>query len=234
MKGPNVYAVDKHIDKAFDLTVTVEHTFTKTRVFPLGGLERFHLFEHVCFVGRDLFARGIGFANRGCVLIRLFRGHQISIGAFGALLLFEYFFFQAGTFVERCIAALLAVAFGFAACARHAAQPSGTVLVAMADNSFSPSIVRVPVGGSVVFMNAGRSAHNAVAIDRGNRLYMAWQDSSYPDQNDDTKLPTTSLQKVAYSDDEGRTWSKPFDLSTALPAGSPAIRFHKSQASSSV
>ena len=65
----------------------------------------------------------------------------------------------------RCIAALLAATLVIAGCARHGTQPAGTVLVAMADNAFSPSVVRVPVGGSVVFHNAGRSAHNAIAID---------------------------------------------------------------------
>jgi plastocyanin len=53
-----------------------------------------------------------------------------------------------------------------AACDRHEAHPSGTVLVAMADNTFTPSIVRIPVGGSVVFHNAGRSAHNAISVDK--------------------------------------------------------------------
>jgi Right handed beta helix region len=44
------------------------------------------------------------------------------------------------------------------ACAKQeSAKPSGTVLV---------GIVRVPVGGSVLFHNAGRSPHNAVAIDK--------------------------------------------------------------------
>ena len=42
---------------------------------------------------------------------------------------------------------------------------SGTVLVAMADNSYSPAVLRVPVGGSVLFHNAGRSPHNALAVD---------------------------------------------------------------------
>lgn len=51
-------------------------------------------------------------------------------------------------------------------CSKSEKQPSGTVLVAMADNSFSPSIVHVPVGGSVLFHNAGRSAHNAVSIEK--------------------------------------------------------------------
>jgi hypothetical protein len=78
------------------------------------------------------------------------------------------------------------------------------------DNGLTYTIRTVPGGHN------GDESDNAVATDKGNRLYMAWQDASYPDPNDDTKLPTTSLPKVAYSDDEGQTWSKPFDLSTAL------------------
>lgn len=49
---------------------------------------------------------------------------------------------------------------------KHPAQPTGTVLVSMADNSFSPAIVRVPIGGSIVFMNTGRNDHNAIAVDK--------------------------------------------------------------------
>lgn len=49
---------------------------------------------------------------------------------------------------------------------RPTAQPTGTVLVSMADNSYSPSIARVPVGGSIVFINAGRNDHNAIAVDK--------------------------------------------------------------------
>jgi len=60
------------------------------------------------------------------------------------------------------IVLLLAVA----ACGKQEPQPTGTVLVSMADNSYSPSIVRVPVGGSIVFINAGRNDHNAVAVDK--------------------------------------------------------------------
>jgi plastocyanin len=52
------------------------------------------------------------------------------------------------------------------ACNKQGPKPSGTVLVAMADNSFSPAIVRVPVGGSILFHNAGRNPHNAVAVDK--------------------------------------------------------------------
>lgn len=84
------------------------------------------------------------------------------------------------------------------------------------DNGTSYTVHTVPGG------NNADESDNSVAVDRGNRLYMAWQDSSYPDPSDATKLPTTSLPKVAYSDDEGTTWSKPFDLSKALPrSGGP-------------
>ena len=81
------------------------------------------------------------------------------------------------------------------------------------DNGTTYTVHTVPGGHN------GDESDNAVATDKGNRLYMAWQDASYPDPNDDTKLPTTSLPKVAYSDDEGQTWSKPYDLSAALPKG---------------
>ena len=57
--------------------------------------------------------------------------------------------------------AALGVATGLCGCGKHEAKPTGTVLVSMADNSYSPAIVRVPVGGSIVFMNVGRNDHNA-------------------------------------------------------------------------
>jgi plastocyanin len=64
----------------------------------------------------------------------------------------------------------IAAALGFAAalggCGKHEAKPTGTVLVSMADNSYSPAIVRVPVGGSIVFINVGRSEHNVFAVDK--------------------------------------------------------------------
>ena len=43
--------------------------------------------------------------------------------------------------------------------------PVGTTIVAMADNTFSPPIAHVPVGASIVFHNAGRNPHNAIAVD---------------------------------------------------------------------
>jgi plastocyanin len=61
-----------------------------------------------------------------------------------------------------CLAGTL---LALAGCGKDETHVAGTVLVAMADNSFSPSIVRVPEGGSIVFHNAGRSDHNAVSVD---------------------------------------------------------------------
>jgi plastocyanin len=51
-------------------------------------------------------------------------------------------------------------------CGKPEPKPTGTVLVSMADNSYSPAIVRVPVGGSIVFMNVGRNDHNVLALDK--------------------------------------------------------------------
>jgi plastocyanin len=56
--------------------------------------------------------------------------------------------------------------FALTGCAKKEAHPTGTILVAMADNSFSPAVARVPVGGSILFHNAGRNDHNAVAADK--------------------------------------------------------------------
>ena len=56
------------------------------------------------------------------------------------------------------VAALLA-----AGCASDA--PSGTVVVNMYDNAYSPPRVRIPEGGRVVFKNLGRNQHHAVALD---------------------------------------------------------------------
>jgi plastocyanin len=39
-------------------------------------------------------------------------------------------------------------------------------MVSMADNAFSPAIVRVPVGGSILFINTGRTDHNVFATDK--------------------------------------------------------------------
>ncbi len=51
-------------------------------------------------------------------------------------------------------------------CGKPEVKPTGTVLVSMADNAYSPAIIHVPVGGSIVFINAGRNDHNAIAVDK--------------------------------------------------------------------
>jgi hypothetical protein len=63
-----------------------------------------HLLEDLRLKRRNLFTRGIGFANCSRVLVWLLGGHQISIGSFGSLFLFEDFGFQAGAFVAGIIA----------------------------------------------------------------------------------------------------------------------------------
>jgi plastocyanin len=72
-------------------------------------------------------------------------------------------------FAIRCFSyalAALCLASLLAACGKPESKPTGTVLVSMADNSYSPAIIRVPVGGSVVFINAGRNDHNVIAVDK--------------------------------------------------------------------
>ncbi|MDX6285067.1 MAG: hypothetical protein QOG53_552 [Frankiales bacterium] len=53
----------------------------------------------------------------------------------------------------------------------------------------------------------------AVDIDKAGRVYLGWQDGTNPNQ---IILGNKSSAKTAYSDDEGKTWSKPYDLSSAL------------------
>jgi plastocyanin len=63
-------------------------------------------------------------------------------------------------------AGALTLAAGLVACGKPEPKLTGTVLVSMADNSYSPAIVRVPVGGSIVFINTGRNDHNVIAVDK--------------------------------------------------------------------
>jgi plastocyanin len=68
---------------------------------------------------------------------------------------------------SRAILVTLVLPVLLAGCGKEPGESlSGTVLVAMVDNSYSPSVVRVPVGGSVLIHNAGRSPHNAIAVDK--------------------------------------------------------------------
>jgi len=69
---------------------------------------------------------------------------------------------------RRALGAVAVLALGAAlcACGKTEVKPTGTVLVSMADNAYSPAIVRIPVGGSIVFINAGRNDHNVFATDK--------------------------------------------------------------------
>ncbi|MBL8989184.1 MAG: right-handed parallel beta-helix repeat-containing protein [Gemmatimonadetes bacterium] len=57
----------------------------------------------------------------------------------------------------------LFVLVGAASCDRE--EFPGVAIVRMVDNSFSPAVVRVPVGSPVLFRNMGRIPHNAMAIE---------------------------------------------------------------------
>jgi hypothetical protein len=78
------------------------------------------------------------------------------------------------------------------------------------DNGTTWTIHTVPGG------NNADESDNSVDVDRAGRLYMAWEDAKYPQPSNDNVLPTTSAAKVAWSDTEGKTWSKPVDLGAAF------------------
>lgn len=77
-----------------------------------------------------------------------------------------------------------------AACGKQEPKITGTVLVSMADNSYSPAIVRVPVGGSVVFMNTGRNDHNAIAVDHSFSTEKTFGN---------IKMPPESMSEVVFT-----------------------------------
>ena len=54
---------------------------------------------------------------------------------------------------------------------------------------------------------------NAIDTDKANRLYMTWEDGTNPST---TTFGTHSAAKAAFSNDEGKTWSKPVDLSSVV------------------
>jgi len=87
----------------------------------------------------------------------------------------------------------------------------GHPAVSVSEDNGTTWIVHAVPGGN----NADES-DNSIDLDKGNRLYMGWQDAMYPDPSDQTKLPTTSTAKAAYSTDNGKTWSTPVDLSSKL------------------
>lgn len=53
----------------------------------------------------------------------------------------------------------------------------------------------------------------SVAFDKANTVYFGWEDGTNPTE---TQLGLTSAAKIAVSHDKGRTWSKPYDVSSSL------------------
>jgi hypothetical protein len=80
------------------------------------------------------------------------------------------------------------------------------------DNGLTWSIRKVP------------GAHNqeetdpSVAADKNGTIFFGWQDGTNPPDNPDgsANYGTSSSARIAVSKDHGRTWSKPYDVSTPL------------------
>ncbi|MCU1600935.1 MAG: hypothetical protein JWO22_1644 [Frankiales bacterium] len=53
----------------------------------------------------------------------------------------------------------------------------------------------------------------SVAFDKANTVYFGWEDGTNPTE---TQLGTTSAAKVSISHDHGKTWTKPYDVSSKL------------------
>jgi len=53
----------------------------------------------------------------------------------------------------------------------------------------------------------------SVAFDKDNTVYFGWEDGTNPTE---TQLGIKSAAKIAVSHDHGKTWTKPYDVSTAL------------------
>jgi hypothetical protein len=80
------------------------------------------------------------------------------------------------------------------------------------DNGVTYQVHRVDAG------NNSDESDPSVAVGRGDkfaggRVYLGWQDGTNPSA---TTYGTTSSAKVAMSTNDGRTWSTPVDVSTAL------------------
>ncbi|PJZ70315.1 plastocyanin [Leptospira perolatii] len=45
-------------------------------------------------------------------------------------------------------------------------SPDGFAHILMTDNTFAPPVLRVPIGGTIEFVNAGGNPHNAIAVDK--------------------------------------------------------------------
>lgn len=80
-------------------------------------------------------------------------------------------------------------------------------LVVSEDNGLTWAVRKVPGG-----RNQDES-DPSVGFDRNSHVYLGWQDGTNPSE---TVYGTTSAAKIAVSKDHGRTWSKPYDVSSAL------------------
>ncbi len=53
----------------------------------------------------------------------------------------------------------------------------------------------------------------SVAADKGGLVYFGWEDGTNPSE---TKFGTTSSARIAVTGDHGKTWTKPYDVSSSL------------------
>jgi hypothetical protein len=83
----------------------------------------------------------------------------------------------------------------------------------------SPALIVSEDNGTTWSVRKVPGAHNpdesdpSVAFDKTNTVYFGFEDGVNPTE---TQLGTTSAAKIAISHDHGRTWTKPYDVSTAL------------------
>jgi hypothetical protein len=83
------------------------------------------------------------------------------------------------------------------------------------DNGTTWTVHTIPAGTTTAGNEVANSDESdpSADVDKGNRLYLGWENSKITSSTDYAK---TSQAVIAYSDDEGKTWSKPFDVSSAL------------------
>jgi hypothetical protein len=83
----------------------------------------------------------------------------------------------------------------------------------------SPALIVSEDAGTTWAVRKVPGSHNpdesdpSVGFDKDNHVYFGWQDGTNPTE---TQLGTTSTARIAVSKDHGRTWSKPYDVSTPL------------------
>ena len=80
-------------------------------------------------------------------------------------------------------------------------------VVVSEDNGTTWSVRKVPGG------NNPDESDPSVAFDKAGTTFFGWQDGINPTE---TQLGTTSSARIAVSHDKGRTWSKPYDVSSSL------------------